>query len=204
MANHAIERINERYNKEINLTDLSKIIGGIKKNRYVFLEKKIIKERKTVLIKFENVPMKLVIDNKNNIITALPIDIEEVNKYLYYIPELKNTVNLDSMNNIKVELEQDFKKFFPKETIFIQNLSLDLAVEKNILLNIQQTTMNYVILWYKCSDNIIKYSIYARKSLLRRIRNNLLIFIENNDFSHAKYLLELGEELKKELILLIS
>lgn len=200
MTQHAIDRIKERYNKDLTFSDINKIVVGIKKERYVYLEKKILNERKTVLIKFENIPMKLVIDNKNNIITALPIDTDEVNRYLRFIPELKDTVTLDRTSNKKLQLELEFKSTFSEEIIVSPNLSLNNAVEQNITLNTQYVSDIYVILWHYCSATQIQYSIYSINTLFRRLRNNIINFVENNEFTKAKYLLELSETIQNENI----
>ena len=200
MTQHAIDRIKERYNKELTFSDINKIVVGIKKERYVYLEKKILNERKTVLIKFENIPMKLVIDNKNNIITALPIDIDEANKYLNFIPELKDTVTLDRTSNKKLQLELEFKSTFSEEIIVSPSLSLNNVIEQNITLNVHYASNIYVILWHYCSATRIQYSIYAINTLFRRLRNKIINFVENNEFSKAKYLLELGETIQNENI----
>lgn len=92
MSMHALERIFQRYNKDFTWTDVRGIVKAIKEEKCVFLD--AAKDNCiTVLVNYDHIPLKLVYscgkDHKGIIVTALPLDVEEWNKYLSQIPFIK-------------------------------------------------------------------------------------------------------------------
>ena len=92
---HALDRLKERYSCNFTKEDLFTINTLIKKGLYLevvdnFLPKEVI----TVLLRYNNIPMKLVYSKKNKlVITALPLDIEEYNSYYALVPEINTKSN---------------------------------------------------------------------------------------------------------------
>lgn len=92
MSIHALDRIFQRYNKNLTWTDIRSIVKAIKQEKCVFLDAAnnncII-----VLINYEHIPLKLVYsatrDHKGAIVTALPLNIDEWNSNLSQIPLIK-------------------------------------------------------------------------------------------------------------------
>jgi len=92
MSIHALERIFQRYNKDLTWTDIRNIIRAIKNEKCVYLDA-ANNDCIVVLINYEHIPLKLIYsatkDHKGAIVTALPLDIEEWNSNLTQIPLIK-------------------------------------------------------------------------------------------------------------------
>ena len=103
MSKHAIERIFQRYGKELSWTDIRNIVKAIKEGNCYYVDA-ANDDRIIVLVLYEHLLLKLVYsateDRKGAIVTALPLDIDEWNANLGQIPPVfrkrkkkKNTNN---------------------------------------------------------------------------------------------------------------
>lgn len=92
MSIHALDRIFQRYNKDLTWTDIRNIVKAIKTEKCVYLDA-ANNDCMIVLVNYEHIPLKLVYsatkDHKGAIVTALPLDIDEWNSNLSQIPLVK-------------------------------------------------------------------------------------------------------------------
>lgn len=91
MSKHALDRIRQRYGREFNWRDLKNIIEAIKLGNCYILDA-VGNDRLSCLISYKHCPLKLIYcsgkDNKGYIVTAMPLDVDEWNKYSSQIPEI--------------------------------------------------------------------------------------------------------------------
>lgn len=91
MSEHALYRIMQRYGREFTFSDISQMIKAIKKGNCYVLDP-TIEDRIIVLLHYNKAPLKLVyspgVHRKGCIVTALPLDVDEWNKYASQIPEV--------------------------------------------------------------------------------------------------------------------
>lgn len=91
MTNHALERLFQRYGKELTFWDIRNMIDCIKHGKCYILDP-TIEDRIIVLLNYNHIPMKLVYSagesRKGVIVTALPLDVEEWNSLISQIPEV--------------------------------------------------------------------------------------------------------------------
>lgn len=91
MSNHAIDRIFQRYGKELTFWDIQNLIRAIKTGRCVVLDP-TIEDRIIVLVHYNHIPLKLVYSpgqhRKGCIVTALPLDVDEWNANISQIPDV--------------------------------------------------------------------------------------------------------------------
>lgn len=111
MSLHALDRIFQRYNKDLTWTDIRNIIKAIKEDKCVFLDA-ANNDCIVVLINYEHIPLKLIYsateDHKGAIVTALPLDIDEWNNNISQIPLIKRKQKKKhKIKNIKKENNND-------------------------------------------------------------------------------------------------
>ena len=168
---HALDRLKERYSCNFTKEDLFTINTLIKKGLYLevvdnFLPKEVI----TVLLRYNNIPMKLVYSKKNKlVITALPLDIEEYNSYYALVPEI-NTKSNNSL--LYQENVNDVRKKFETQRgnkIFHHIFNLKESIKKEIKFYVRNVSEKFVILWYKQDDDSISYQVYSRKALQKKL-----------------------------------
>ena len=91
MSKHALDRIQQRYGRDFTWKDLDNIIKAIKEGNCYILDA-AEGDRISCLISYNHCPLKLIYcsgkNNKGHIITAMPLDIDEWNKYISQIPEI--------------------------------------------------------------------------------------------------------------------
>ena len=168
---HALDRLKERYSCNFTKEDLFTINTLIKKGLYLevvdnFLPKEVI----TVLLRYNNIPMKLVYSKKNKlVITALPLDIEEYNSYYALVPEI-NTKSNNAL--LYQENVNDVRKKFETQRgnkIFHHIFNLKESIKKEIKFYVRNVSEKFVILWYKQDDDSISYQVYSRKALQKKL-----------------------------------
>ena len=112
MSIHALERIFQRYNKNLTWTDIRLIVKAIKEEQCVFVDA-ANNDCIIVLINYEHIPLKLVysatIDHKGAIVTALPLDIDEWNNNISQIPLIKRKKKKKHKNKNNKEKNNDRK-----------------------------------------------------------------------------------------------
>lgn len=110
MSIHALERIFQRYNKDLTWTDIRNIVKAIKEDKCVFIDA-ANNDCIIVLIDYEHIPLKLVYsatrDHKGAIVTALPLDIDEWNSNLSQIPLIKRKKKKKHKNKNNKENKND-------------------------------------------------------------------------------------------------
>ncbi len=168
---HALDRLKERYSCNFTKEDLFTINTLIKKGLYLevvdnFLPKEVI----TVLLRYNNIPMKLVYSKKNKlVITALPLDIEEYNSYYALVPEINTKSNnsllyQESVNEVRKKFETQ-----RGNKIFHHIFNLKESIKKEIKFYVRNVSEKFVILWYKQDDDSISYQVYSRKALQKKL-----------------------------------
>lgn len=110
MSIHALERIFQRYNKDLTWADIRNIVKAIKEDKCVFIDA-ANNDCVIVLIDYEHIPLKLVYsatrDHKGAIVTALPLDIDEWNSNLSQIPLIKRKKKKKHKNKNNKENKND-------------------------------------------------------------------------------------------------
>ena len=110
MSMHALERIFQRYNKDLTWTDIRNIVKAIKRGECVYLDA-ANNDCIVVLINYEHIPLKLIYsatqDHKGAIVTALPLDIDEWNANLTQIPLIKRKYKKKHKNKNNKETNND-------------------------------------------------------------------------------------------------
>ena len=168
---HALDRLKERYSCNFTKENLFTINTLIKKGLYLevvdnFLPKEVI----TVLLRYNNIPMKLVYSKKNKlVITALPLDIEEYNSYYALVPEINTKSNnsllyQESVNEVRKKFETQ-----RGNKIFHHIFNLKESIKKEIKFYVRNVSEKFVILWYKQDDDSISYQVYSRKALQKKL-----------------------------------
>lgn len=168
---HALDRLKERYSCNFTKEDLFTINTLIKKGLYLevvdnFLPKEVI----TVLLRYNNIPMKLVYSKKNKlVITALPLDIEEYNSYYALVPEINTKSNnsllyQESVNEVRKKFETQ-----RGNKIFHHIFNLKESIKKEIKFYVRNVSEKFVILWCKQDDDSISYQVYSRKALQKKL-----------------------------------
>lgn len=91
MTNHALDRLFQRYGKELNFRDIQNMIRAIKKGQCLVLDA-TAEDCILVLLHYNHIPMKLVYSAGHNrkgcIVTALPLDVDEWNANISQIPDV--------------------------------------------------------------------------------------------------------------------
>lgn len=91
MSKHAIERIQQRYGREFNWKDIRNLIKAIREDQCYILDA-AHQDRIICLVLYNNCPLKLIysvgMDKKGCIVTAMPLDVDEWNKYSSEIPHV--------------------------------------------------------------------------------------------------------------------
>lgn len=91
MTNHALERIFERYGRELTFWDINNLIKTIKQGKCLVLDDSV-KDSQIILLSYNHLPLKLVYSpgfhHKGYIVTALPFDVDEWNEHISEIPEV--------------------------------------------------------------------------------------------------------------------
>ena len=168
---HALDRINERYGNNYTISDIFTIITLIKKGLYLEIVKDFVdRDRITVLLRYNNIPMKLVYSKTDEkIITALPLDIDEYNEYCDLVP----IINTDNANSINYENDANAvrNKFMARfrNKNFSTQFQLDELIKTEIKFYVKKYSNRFVVLWFKTDKDSICYQLYSYKALQKRL-----------------------------------
>lgn len=170
MTIHALKRINERYGNHFTMEDINILCSLMRKGQYLEIVNDFNpKDKITVLIRYNNIPLKLIYAQKQKaIVTALPLDIDEFNEYFDLVPNI-NT-NSESNEYSEKEVIRLRMKFADahcnKETYNGYNLEQVIKCDTNFY--IKNMSEKFVVVWFKKSDKIF-YQLYSKKALQKRL-----------------------------------
>lgn len=195
MTRHAIERIQERYGKEFTQDDMNILCAILKKGTYLEIVQDFMpKDKITILIRYNNIPLKLVyMPKENKVITALPLDVDEYNDYYDLVPSIDTKAKGNDNNEDIQHYINIFKcKFKDKE--FYQNFQLDNYISQNAKIYIKNINSQYIILWCELTKGSINFSLFSKKNLKRKLwhliikafRKNNTIILKNTILLYAK------------------
>lgn len=170
MTKHALNRINERYGNRFSMDDIHTLCTILKNGKYLEIVKDFVNRDKiTVLIRYNNIPLKLVYAPKNKVIvTALPLDIDEFNLYCDLVPN----IHTDSPNNETSEqealrLRAKFINSHCNKDV-VNGYKLEDVIKDDIRFYIKNMSDKFIVIWYK-SLNVIHYQLYSKKVLQKRL-----------------------------------
>lgn len=196
---HALDRLNERYGCNFTKKDLFTINTLIKKGLYLEIVKDFLpKDRITVLLRYNNIPMKLVYSKECKfVVTALPLDIEEYNIYYDLVPEI-NT-NSDGAMIYEKDVNAVKKNFESQmgDKNFHHILKFEDCIRNGIKFYVRNVSERFVILWYKKDDGLICYQVYSRKTLQKRLWHFVIDGFRKQDSSLLKNSVLLYEKIFK-------
>jgi len=195
MTTHAIERLKERYGKDLSAADISKICSSLKKGRYLVLPDFKTTDKIKILIKYNDIPLKLVYSKSTNrIITALPLDVDEYNDYYGLVPELGTAAKyIDFNSEMKDLLDEFYSKFEDKK--FYHYLDIIKEITKGTPLNIEEVSEHFVIVWIEKEDDCIVNEIFSKNSLKRRLRQNIIDLLAKDEIDSIRKILDFYEKL---------
>lgn len=195
MTTHAIERLKERYGKDLSATDISKICSSLKKGRYLILPDFKTTDKIKILIKYNDIPLKLVYSKSTNkIVTALPLDVDEYNDYFNLVPELGTAANnIDYNAEMQKLMDEFYSKFENKRFYHYVDIIKEILNEKN--LNIEKVSEHFIIVWLEKEDDRIANQIFSQNSLKRRLRQNIIDLLTKDDIDSIRKILNFYERL---------
>ena len=182
MTKHAMERINQRYGRELTQQEKDILHTILKKQLYLEVVKDFCPADKiTVLVRFNKIPLKLIYAPKQNkIITALPLDVDEFNTYSDLVPDvdIKAVQNLEikaQVENIKIKFEDKFKN----KNIFREYV-LEERLKSKTTFFVKNPAPRFVIVWFKKTDNIY-YIVYSKAALKKKLWHLIIKSFREND-----------------------
>lgn len=171
MTLHALQRLKERYNLNLNFDDLVTIIKAIKNDYGVII--KMSGVQMTLWVLYGHCPIRLVYDTlSENIVTVLPFDVDEYNK----LPKLENISSIKEKNRLldfeKNLLEQKFKSRH-KEEMLKQNLNIITSIIEKCHLRIYTKSEKFILIGKKLPEtNSIEYAVYNIENLKVRLNKS--------------------------------
>lgn len=195
MTTHAIERLKERYGKDLSSTDISKICSSLKKGRYLVLPDFKTTDKIKILIKYNDIPLKLVYAKSvNKIVTALPLDIDEYNDYFNLVPELGTAANnIDYNAEMQKLMDEFYAKFENKRFYHYVDIIKEILNERN--LNIEKVSEHFIIVWLEKEEDRIVNQIFSKNSLKRRLRQNIIDLLTKDEIDSIRKILDFYERL---------
>lgn len=195
MTTHAIERLKERYGKDLSATDISKICSSLKKGRYLVLPDFKTTDKIKILIKYNDIPLKLVYAKSvNKIVTALPLDIDEYNDYFNLVPELGTAANnIDYNAEMQKLMDEFYAKFENKRFYHYVDIIKEILNERN--LNIEKVSEHFIIVWLEKEEDRIVNQIFSKNSLKRRLRQNIIDLLTKDEIDSIRKILDFYERL---------
>lgn len=168
---HALDRINERYGNKFTKSDIFTITTLIKKGLCLEIVKDFVNRGKmTVLLRYNNTPMKLVYSKDDNkIITVLPLDVDEYNKYYDIVPDINTKISDNGNYEANVnKVQHNFENGFGNKE-FHKEFKLEEQIRNETKFYVRNYPKRLVVLWFKKEDGSICYQVYSRKALQKRL-----------------------------------
>lgn len=188
LTNHAIQRMLQRYGKDYDFKEINNILYALRHNQYLELSSES-PTRKTVLLKYDNIPMKLVYDMEGNaIITALPLDIDEYNDNADKVPNVCKPKNI-----IPKEVEQTFTDTLRTQTDMrlVHNLSIKGMLDNNQSFELIPFQGKYVACYGTFQHGVLSYSIYYKDYAIMQLKYLIGYYLKKNKIDTCHQLLDM-------------